>query len=293
MNVFKEGIMKKAILIIGLALILASSLIPWNCLAGQFDASAIPGGAFYLKIHPRIFVTSARFDDSGKAVNLIHVSQLSYVDNQFELYYGITNSLMAGTLLPVGYIRESYAAEESSCITKVKNPWIIIKHQFWSEVVLAASSLRVKLPITEVEPEEGLDMDDKQVDIYPVYYFDWQMSLLPTYIYGQIGYRYRMENKDQIKPSDELKLLVETGYAIVPGIVRMFTYSDYTRFFGSETDGERNELSEGYLYTIAAGVRFRLGRDLLVEVLTNANPFGRNQFRGVGGHVGIKYVLGT
>jgi len=277
----------------------AFGLIPWDGLAGQFDASVPPKGAFYFKAHFIVFVTSAKFDDSGIPVNIPDLSQLSYIDNQFELYYGITKSLMAGVLVPVAHVRESYVAGENSATTKVKNPWLIIQHQFLPKPVTAASSLRVKLPITEIEPfvkgfnVEGFNIDDKQVDIYPVYYFDWQMSLLPTYIYAQIGYKYRMKDENQIKPSDELKLAVETGYAIVPGIVRMFTISDYTRFFGSETDGEKDELSEGYLYTIAAGVRFRLGRNFQIEVLTNATPFGRNQFRGIGGHVGIKYVLGA
>ena len=285
--------MKKLIFTVSLVVILTSCLVSPNCAAKQFDASVPPKGNLYFKVYPLVFVTSAKFDDSGNAVNLTHISQLSYVDTQLEIYYGITSSLMTGVLLPVAYTRKSYAAEESSSTTKMRNPWIIVKHQFWPEVVCTASSLRVKLPITDIDPlEEGFDVGDKQVDIYPVYYLDWQASLLPIYIYGEIGYKYRMEDEDHIKPSDELKLVAEAGYAIVPGIVRMFTISDYTRFFGGETNGVKDELSEGYLYTIAAGVRFRLGRNLMIEVLTNANPYGRNQFRGIGGHVGIKYAFG-
>jgi hypothetical protein len=279
--------MKESVFIFFFAFVLAS----WNCLAVQFDASVPPKGAFYLKIHPIVFVTSARFDDSGKPRNLEHISQLSYVDTQTEFYYSITDSLMAGGLVPVAYMGRSYVSEESSSETKIRNPWVIVKHQFWSEGIVSASSLRVKLPITEIDPfEEGFDVDDKQVDVYPVYYVDWMMSA-GTYIYGQIGYKYRMKN-DHIKPGDELKLLVETGYAIVPGIIRIFTFSDFTRFFASKINDEKDELSAGYLYTIAAGVRFFLGRNLRVEVLTNANPFGKNQYRGIGGHVGVGYVLG-
>lgn len=272
-------------------LVLTCGLVSLTCYAGQFDATAIPEGALYLKIYPEIFVTNTRFDDSGNAVSIPGLSQLSYIDNQFELYYGLTGSLMAGVLLPVGYVRRSYDVKGTSAITKVKNPWIIIKHQFWSEVVASASSLRIKLPITEIDPlEEGLDMDDKQVDIYPVYYLDWTMSQA-TYIYTQIGYKYRVKN-GSIKPSDELRLVVETGYAIVPGLVRMFTFSDYTRFFGGKIDGEKDRLSAGYLYTIAAGVRFLMGRDLQLEILTHADPYGKNRFRGIGGHLGVKYAFG-
>ncbi len=279
--------MKKAVSLISFVFVLAS----WNCLAVQFDASVPPRGALYLKVHPIVLVTSARFDDSGKAQNIEHVSQLSYIDTQTELYYSITGSLMAGGLLPVAYIRRSYVSGEISNTTRVRNPWVIIQHQFWSEGVVSASSLRVKLPITEIDPfEENFDVDDKQVDVYPVYYIDWMMSA-GTYIYGQIGYKYRMKN-DQVKPGDELKLLVETGYAIVPGIIRIFTFSDYTRFFASKINDEKVEFSSGYLYTIAAGARFFLGRNLRVEVLTKADTFGRNQYRGIGGHVGVGYVLG-
>ncbi|MFC1719445.1 hypothetical protein ACFL6S_37695 [Candidatus Poribacteria bacterium] len=272
-------------------LVLTCGLTSLTCYAGQFDAAVIPKGAFYLKIFPEIFVISARFNDSGKPENIPGLSQLSYIDNQFELYYGITDSLMAGVLLPVGYVRQSYNAKGTSSTTEVKNPWIVIKHQFWSEVVASASSLRIKLPITEIDAlKEGLDMDDKQVDIYPVYYLDWMMSQA-TYIYTQIGYKYRVKN-GSIKPSDELRLVVETGYAIVPGLVRMFTFSDYTRFFGGKIGDEKERFSAGYLYTIAAGVRFMMGRDFQVEILTHADPYGKNQFRGIGGHVGVKYAFG-
>ena len=75
-------------------------------------------------------------------------------------------------------------------------------------------------------------------------------------------------------------------------MIRIFTFSDYTRFFASKINDEKVEFSSGYLYTIAAGARFFLGRNLRVEVLTKADPFGRNQYRGIGGHVGVGYVLG-
>jgi len=205
---------------------------------------------------------------------------------------------MAGILLPVGYIKKTYPEEPDFSTTKLRNPWLIIKHQFWSEVVHAASSLRIKFPITGFEPltddieplADGFDIDDKQLDIYPVYYVDWQMSL-GTYIYGEIGYKYRMKSGN-IKPSDELKLIVETGYAIVPGVLRMFTFSDFTKFFGGKINDEADKLSEGYLYTIGMGVRFFLRRNLRVEVCSCAAPSGTNQFRSLGGSVGIGYVFG-
>ena len=100
-------------------------------------------------MYPKFFVTSARFNDSGKAISLADISQISYIDMPFELYYGLTLSLMAGILLPVGY-----------------------------------------------------------------------------------------------------------------------------------------------LYRIGAGVRFFVGRNLRVEVFTNADPMGRNRFRGIGGCLGIGYVAG-
>jgi len=283
--------MRTVILVVSLAVVSASGLSPSDCTAVQFDASAPPQGAWYFKMYPRFFVTSAHFDDSAKAINLAHVSQITYIDTPLEIYYGVTPSFMAGVLLPLGYLRESYIAPGSSSTTRLGNPWLIVKHQFWSEVVCAASSLRIKLPIAEADPlGEGLDTDDKQIDLYPVYYIDWQMSL-GTYIYGQIGYKYRMKH-DDIKPSDELRLVVETGYAIVPGIVRMFTFSDFTKFFAGTVDDEVDELSSGYLYRIGAGVRFFVGRNVRVEVFTNADPMGRNQFRGIGGCLGIGYVAG-
>jgi hypothetical protein len=267
------------------------SLTLWDCLAVQFDASVPPKGAFYFKIYPEIFVTSARFDNSGKSINLPDISQFSYVDTQTEFHYGLTDTLMAGVLLPIEYVRKTYTVDVKTNDTRIGNPWLIITHQFWSEVVTATSSLRVKLPITDIESmEAGFDLDDKQVDIYPVYYFDWMMSI-GTYINSQIGYKYRMKN-NQIKPSDELRLIIETGYAIVPAVIRIFTYSDFIKFFSSKIDGQIIELSKGYIYTIGAGVRFFLGQNLRIEVLTNATPFGKNRFRGIGGHAGIGFVFG-
>lgn len=302
-NTWKGDIMKNIALGLCLALILLCGLPLFDCPARQFDAGVVPKGSLYFKVHSIVFVTSARFDDSGKAINLPDLSQLSYVDNQFELYYGATSSLMTGILVPVAYTRTSYASGENSSTTKAGNPWIVVEYQFWPEVVCVASSLRVKLPITDIEPlmessgvedKEGdiylFDVEDKQGDVYLASYIDWLMGW-GGYINSEIGYNYRMENENH-KPCDELKLVVETGLAIVPGLIRIFTYSDYTRFFRCKTNGKRDENCEGYLYTIAAGVRFYMKRNLRVEVLTNATPYGRNRFRGIGGHVGVGYVFG-
>ena len=295
--------MKKITMVVSLIFVLAS----WSCLAGQFDASVVRGGKPFFKIHPKVFVASAWFNDEGIGENIPDLSQLFCIDSQLEFYYGITDSLigiddplMAGILLPVGYVKSSYDTGGVSSTTKVKNPWIIIKHQFLSAPVMSAFSLRVKLPITEIEPLEisrlndgskiECDMDDKQVDIYPIYYVDWLMPWA-TYIYTQIGYKYRMKS-DEIKPSNELKLVIETGYNIDPDRIYMFTISDYTRFFGGEINGEKDRSSAGYLYTIATGIRFFLWRDFQMEILTNATPYGKNQFRGIGGHVGVRCGLG-
>ena len=283
--------MRSVILWVVFAAVSASVLSPSDCTAVRFDASVPPKGAWYVKTYPKFFATSAHFNDSGRAISLAGVSQMTYIDTPLEIYYGVSPSLMAGVMLPLGYVREAYDLAGSSSATRLGNPWLIVKHQFWSEVVVAASSLRIKIPITEADALlAGFDRDDKQIDLYPIYYMDWQMSL-GTYVYGQIGYKYRMKNGD-VKPSDELKLVVETGYAIVPGIVRMFTFSDFTKFFAGNVDGETDELSSGYLYRIGAGVRFFVGRNLRVEVFTNADPLGRNQFRGIGGCLGIGYVAG-
>jgi len=267
-------------------------------MAKQFDASVIPKGAVFFKVYPNVLVSGAKLGDSGTSTNFTNASLLSYVDVPVEFYYGLTDSIMAGILLPVGYIKKTYPEEPDFSTTKLKNPWLIIKHQFWSEVVHAASSLRVKLPITGSEPltddieplTDGFDIEDKQLDIYPVYYLDWMMSL-GTYIYGEIGYKYRMKSGN-IKPSDELRVIVETGYAIVPDTLNMFTFSDFTKFFGSKINGEKDKLSSGYLYTIGMGVRFFLRRNLRVEVFSCANPLGKNQFRWLGGRVGVGYVFG-
>jgi len=45
------------------------------------------------------------------------------------------------------------------------------------------------------------------------------------------------------------------------------------------------------LYNIGAGVRFLFGRNIRVEIMTKADPVDRNQFRGIGGHVGLGYVF--
>jgi len=175
--------MKRIIFVMFFVVILAFGVAPSDVLAVQFDATAIPKGAFYFKIYPNVFVTGGKFDDSGNAVNFTHLSTLSYVDTSLECYYGITGSLMSGVLLPVGYIGKNHPEKTDFSTTKMKNPWLIVKHQFWSEVVCSASSLRIKIPITEIEPlEEGFDIDDKQIDLYPVYYLDWTSSL-GVYIY--------------------------------------------------------------------------------------------------------------
>lgn len=283
--------MKNFTIIVFSVLVSAIFWTSLDCLAFKDDASVLPMDTFWLKIYSDVFVTSAKFDESRKAVNLAHISQLAYIKNRFELSYGITNTLTLGVTSPIGYVKKSLVEEDVFSDTFLENPWIILKHQFWPGTICLTSSLRIKLPITDVDPlEEYFDVDDKQFDIYPVYYIDWQMPM-GTYIYSQIGYKYRMKS-EKVKPSNELKLLIETGYAIVPGIIRIFTYSDYVRLFGGKINGELDKNSSGYLYTVAAGVRFFLKRDFRIEILTNATPIGKNQLRGIGGSAGLCYVIG-
>lgn len=283
--------MKNLIIMFFFVIFAAIFWISWDCLAFKDDASVLPKDSFWFKIYSDVFVTSAKFDESSKAVNLAHLSQLAYVKNWFELSHGITDNFMLGATLPVGYVKKSLVEEDSFSDTFLENPWIIVKYQFWPGTLCLTSSLRIKIPITDVDPlEEHFNVEEKQVDIYPIFYIDWQMPI-GTYIYSQMGYKYRMKS-ERIKPGDELRLLIETGYAIVPGIIRIFTYSDYVRFFGGKIKGEVDITGSGYLYIMAAGVRFFLNRNLRVEVLTNATPIGKNQLRGIGGSVGICYFAG-
>lgn len=284
----KGDSMKKYLSIISIVFTLLLSLMFSNAFSAQFDASVPPKGSIYFKLFPEVFVTNVKFNDSGTAVSLPNVSAISIINTKIELYYSFTNAIMAGFMFPVDYIRESYTTNKNQESMDLINPWFIIQHQFLSKMICSASSIRIKIPIQEFNPiKEGFDIDDKQFDIYPIYYFDWQ-STIGIYIYNQLGYKFRLKN-DTIKPGNELKVLIETGYAIVPGIIRIFTCSEITRYFKGKIDEEI--IKSGYVYSIGAGVRFMIGRNLRIEIVTKADPLGRNEFRGIGGHAGIGYVF--
>jgi hypothetical protein len=265
------------------------------------DAYVPPKGCILLKLVPKVSAASNWFDNDAMARGLNEISKLTHVNTQLEMYYSFTDSIMTGLKFPIDYIREGYKDETKIDTTAMLNPWFALQHEFLTKPFDCAYAISVKLPIVEIKPigiivddpskntvEDFFYIDDKQIDIYPVFYLDWQSSL-GIYIYSKIGYKYRMEN-DLTKPRNELKFAIETGYAIIPDVIRIFTCSDYTRFYKGEFDG--NPLKAGYLYSIKAGVRFMLGRNFRAEIITRVDPWGKNQFQWVGGNIGIAYVSG-
>lgn len=292
--------MVKAKLAAFVVLALLLSLVVPRISFALIDASVPPKGCFLLRLISEIHAASNWFDDTAMAVGFNDVSKLTHVDTQLELNYSFTGSIMTGLKFPIDYIRECHISKEKHVTTEMSNPWLTLQHQFLSKPFDCAYSISAKLPVVEIEPiaisvvdsskrtvVALFHIDDKQIDIYPILYLDWQSSLGP-YIYSKVGYKYRMDN-DQTKPGNELRFAIETGFHVVPG-VRIFACSDYTRFYKGEFNGKL--LKAGYVHSLKGGIKSRISRNFRVEILTEADPWGKNQFQWVGGHVGIAYTSG-
>ena len=262
--------------------------------AREFDASTLPRGRYLLKIYPKIFFASAGFDSESRSVNFAEVSGLTRIEFRFGVYRGITDNLMAGIILPLGYTRSTYSPNlhrERDTSIGLREIWLLVQHQWITLPVISSSSLRVKIPITDKKDfEQGLRIGDGQIDLYPVYYFDW---VTPVHIYlkSEIGYKYRIEKGDT-KPSDEFRAILQSGYELIPQVrLRLFTFSDYTRFFGDEVEGESVPGTSGYLYTIGYGVEIWPRPGFSMEMSTGGDFMGKNHFRGMRWVIGIGYLF--
>jgi hypothetical protein len=266
------------------------------CTAREFDASTIRRGEHLLKIYPEILFTSAGFDSEGRSIIFPETSGLTRVELRFGMYRGITDNLMAGIILPLGYTRKTYSPHlhrgRDTCIGW-REIWLLIQHQWIRLPVISSSSLRVKIPITDEKPfEKGLSIGGGQIDLYPVYYFDMPPRHgRSIYFKSQIGYKYRIKKGDT-KPSDEFKAILESGYELIPEVrLRLFTFSDYTRFFGGKVKGERTLGTSGYVYTIGYGVEIWPRPGWSMEMSTGGDLMGKNQFRGMTWVIGMGYLF--
>ena len=186
-----------------LALVLQFCLFIPAAGAMEYEASTAPDGKYVLKVFPKFYFTSAYFDDTGKARNLPDVTGLLYFELPIQVQYGVTGSLSLGAVLPIGI---SYMEEESRDDPRIKfgvrEVWLTAQHRWLSCPVVSSFSLRLKMPLMDkAEWEDGLRIGDGQVDILPIYHFDYFNKSHFWYVQFSACYKYRFK-KGNVKPLD-------------------------------------------------------------------------------------------
>jgi len=270
---------------------------PVNTHAQEFGASVAPEGRYLLKIYPKIFFTNAYFSDEGKALNLETITGLLYFELPVQVQYGLTGSISIGVILPLGWTyREAqpYIRRHPIDRLTVRELWLTVQHKWWTLPFISSSSLRIKIPLAKKDDwEDGLRIGDGQVDVYPVYYFDYFSKTRWWYTELTIGYKYRFKSGN-IKPFDELNFKSLLGYELWPKPqMRFFIYTDLTRFRNGEFGENNLEFfeQEGSLHTFGYGVSFKPFPLMQMYIATGGDWSGRNQYRGMRWILGITQIL--
>jgi len=265
-------------------------------LAGEDDASVAPAGSYLFRFYPKLYLTSAFFSDKGRSLNRDDITMLIYIESPLHVQYGLTKTLSIGGILPLGYTYEEVnpsIREKPISRIALREIWLTVQHRWLTVPFVAASSLRLKLPLaSKTDQEDGLRIGDGQIDIYPAYLFSYYSKKRYWYTNIKIGYKYRFK-KDELKPFDELNLNVVTGYELIPEFqLRFFILADLTAFRnGDFTALDSTEFrffhNEGSLHTWGYGISLWPRPTLRLELVTAGDWSGRNQFRGIRWMVGI------
>jgi len=272
-------------------------LSPIATYAQEFGASVAPAGGYLLKIYPKIFYTNAYFSDEGKSLNLETVTGLLYFEVPVHVQYGLTGSFSIGAIVPLGWtyqeVHPDIRRDPKNRLT-VRELWLTVQHRWLSFPFLSSSSLRIKIPLSKKKDwEDGLRIGDGQVDVYPVYYFDYFSTTRYWYTELAIGYRYRFKT-GKIKPFDELNFRSLLGYELFfSSQTRFFIYADLTRFRNGEFEEDNLEFfeQEGSLHTFGYGVSLRYRQSLQLYIATAGDWSGRNQYRGMRWMLGFTKII--
>jgi hypothetical protein len=177
----------------------------------------------------------------------------------------------------------------------VREVWLTLQHRWLTIPFISSSSIRVKIPLSDKEEwEDGLRIGDGQVDVFPVYYFDYFSQEHYWFAELALGYKYRFK-RGAFKPHDELNVRAIVGFEIW-GRPKMdvFVLADLTRFRNGEYDASNPAFfeEEGSLHTLGYGVSFEpypLGQ---IYIETAGDFSGRNRYRGMRWTAGIRQPLG-
>jgi hypothetical protein len=248
---------------------------------------------------PKAFFAGAYFTDEGKALNLDRVTGLLYVELPVQVQYGITGSLAAGAILPLGWTYQEVLSDigkDPIHRFAVREVWLTLQHRWWTLPFISSSSLRVKLPLAEKEDwEDGLRVGDGKVDVFPVYYFDYTSADHYWFTKLSLSYKYRFKN-GEIKPFDELNFRSVAGVELW-GRPRMdvFIFADLTRFRNGDYGEARQEFfeEEGSLHTLGYGVSMEPYPMGQIYIETAGDFSGRNRYRGMRWAMGLRRAFGS
>ena len=158
----------------------------------------------------------------------------------------------------------------------------------------SSSSLRIKIPLADKkEFEDGLRIGDGQVDLYPVYYFDYFSRNHYWFSELALGYKYRFKSGDE-KPFDEGNARLHLGYELIPDFrMRFFLIADLTKFLNGDFPGPDRPFHqhEGSLHAFGYGMSLWPRPSMRLEITTTGDWSGRNQYRGMHWLVGIAKIL--
>ncbi|HSG29287.1 MAG TPA: hypothetical protein VLA34_12460 [Candidatus Krumholzibacterium sp.] len=280
-------------------LFLAALSLPCALPAQEFGASTPPEGRFLLRAFPKALFTAAYFSDEGKALNLETVTGLLYVELPVQVQYGLTGALAVGAILPLGWTYQEVRPEiREDPIHRfaIREVWVTVQHRWLTIPFVSSSSLQVKLPISDKEDwEDGLRIGDGQIDVYPVYFFDYRSAEHYWFARINLGYKYRFKNGD-IKPFDELTFRSVLGFELW-GRPKMdvFIFADLTDFRNGDygTAGRAFYEQEGRLHTFGYGVTLEPYPLAQVYMETSGDLSGRNRYRAMRWSVGLRLPLGS
>jgi hypothetical protein len=277
-----------AIIIVAVLVLLAA---PPDACAREFEASTAPDGKFVTKMFPKFFFTSAYFDDDGKVRNLADVTGLLYIELPVQIQYGITGWLSVGAVVPVGITyQEEEARDDPIGRFAVREVWLTLQHRWLTFPFISSSSLRVKIPIQDKKSwEDGLRIGDGQIDLFPVYHFDYFNRTIHCYLQFSAGYKFRLK-KDDYKPLDEIRFYSRAGFELFSDLqMRFFLFADMTKFTNGEYPGDSRPFfeEEGSLYTFGYGMSLWPRPTFRFEISTGGDWSGKNQYRG------IRWIIGA
>lgn len=277
--------------VLSMLLAVICSLAPTGIDAVEFEASTAPAGKYLLKIYPNFFFTSAYFSNEGKALNLPGVTGLLYFELPVQVQYGVTGSLSLGAILPIGWTyQEEPERQDPVQRLMVREVWITLQHRWLTFPFVSSSSIRVKIPLVDKKDwENGLRIGDGQVDVYPVYHFDYFNETRFWYVQFSVGYKYRFK-KGSYKPLDELRFYSQGGYELFQDLkMRFFLYADLIKFRNGEfPEGDLKFFErEGSLHTFGYGLSLWPRPTFRLEITTGGDWSGSNQYRG------IRWIIGA